>query len=178
MSVDSDDDGHSDGQDGQQDDGHQESAQQDRTRPDVDSDLVEYLVITTGTLSRTAKVAEALQDLIDTAQLRVLDLVGVQIDDTGGYAAVELELLSGFADLRPGDGEVGGLLSEDDIALACGAMSPGTSALILVAEDGWARPLAEAVRRSGGRIAGGERIPRDRVEQSWRGRVRRRTEGD
>jgi hypothetical protein len=150
---------------------------QPEPQPEVDADLVEYLVITTAGLSRTATVAGALQDLIDTEQLRILDLVGVQIDQAGGYAAVEPELLSGFADLRPGD-EVGGLLSEDDIALACSAMSPGTSALILVVEDGWARRLADAVRRTGGRIAGGERIPRDRIEQSWRGRTRRVREGD
>jgi hypothetical protein len=144
----------------------------------VDSELVEYLVLTTAGLSLSAGVAQALQELVDTAQIRILDLVGVEIDDNGGYAAVEPELLTGFADLWEGDGEVGGLLSEDDIALASSAMSPGTSALILLVEDGWARPLADAVRQSGGRIVGGERIPRNRIEQSWRVRARRDAEGD
>ena len=36
------------------------------------------------------------------------------------------------------EGEVGGLLSEDDIALASGALHPGTSALMVVVEDRWA----------------------------------------
>src|SRR4051812_13602054 len=88
----------------------------------VDSELVEYLVMTTAGLSLSAGVARALQELVDTAQIRILDLVGVEIDDNGGYAAVEPELLTGFADLWEGDGEVGGLLSEDDIALASSAM--------------------------------------------------------
>lgn len=136
----------------------------------IDPDLIEYIVIATASLSRTGVVAAALQDLVDSSQIRILDLVGVQVDDVGGFAVVEPALLSGFDELRTVEGASGGVLSDDDIALACSAMSPGTCALILVTEDGWARSLANAVRESGGRIAGGERIPRDRIEQSWRAR--------
>ena len=59
-------------------------------------------------------------------------------------------------------------MSDDDIALACQALQPGTSALIIVAEDRWAQLLADAARGGGGRIVGGERIPRHRLEQSQR----------
>ena len=135
----------------------------------LDPDLVQYVVMTTADLDHTSAIARALRQLVETSQIRILDLVGVALDDVGGYAAVEPELLPVFAEFGPVDGEVGGLLSDDDIALACSTMSPGTSALILVAEDRWAGPLAEAVRLSGGRIVGGEHIPRDRVEQSRRG---------
>jgi len=144
-----------------------------------DPDLVEYVVMTTSGLSSTEEVARALKELIESSQIAILDLVGVEVDTSGGYIAVEPEELSGMAELTTVEGKIGGLLSEDDIALACGAMSPGTSALIMVAEDRWARQLAEAVRRSGGRIVGGERIPRHRVEQSLRAWSRQREqEGD
>ena len=144
-----------------------------------DLDLVEYVVMTTSGLSSTAEVARALKELIESSQLAILDLVGVEVDTTGGYVVVEPEELSGLAELTTVEGKVGGLLSEDDIALACGAMSPGTSALIMVAEDRWAWSLADAVRSSGGRIVGGERIPRHRVEQSLRAASRQRPdEGD
>jgi hypothetical protein len=143
----------------------------------IDPDLVEYLVITIEGLSQTAPVARALQQLVETSQIQILDLVGVEVDDVGGYAAVEPELMEGFADLRAVEGEIGGLLSEDDIALGCRGMSPGTSALILLVEDRWGRPLADAVRESGGRIVGGERIPRDRFEQSWRAPLHGDVEG-
>lgn len=135
-----------------------------------DPDLIMYIVITTASLTRAGAVAHALQDLVDSSQIQILDLVGVQIDDVGGFAAVEPELLTGFDELPTVDGDTGGVLSADDIAMACSGMSPGTCALILVIEDGWARSLARAVRESGGRIVGGERIPRDRIEQSWRSR--------
>jgi hypothetical protein len=142
------------------------------SQPDLD--LVEYVVMTTSGLSSIAEVARALKELIESSQIAILDLVGVEVDTSGGYVAVEPEELSGLAELTTVDGRVGGLLSEDDIALTCGAMTPGTSALIMVAEDRWARPLAGALRSSGGRIVGGERIPRHRVEQSLRAWSRQR----
>ena len=49
-------------------------------------------------------------------------------------------------------------------------LQPGTSALIVVVEDRWAQLLADAARDGGGRIIGGERIPRHRLEQSRRSR--------
>ncbi|MGO4255818.1 DUF6325 family protein [Marmoricola sp. RAF53] len=132
----------------------------------TDLDLVEYFVVTVASLSATAAVADALQELTTAGQLRVLDVVGVATAADGTYALTEPEVLAGFAALRPAAPDA--LLSEDDIALACSAMPPGTSALIVVAEDRWAGSLAEAARAGGGRLAGGERIPRHRLEQARR----------
>jgi hypothetical protein len=137
-----------------------------------DMDLVEYVVITTSGVSSNIAVARALKELVESSRIRILDLVGVETDASGGYTSVEPESLSGLAELDRVEGEVGGLLSEDDIALACGALPPETSALILVAEDRWAQLLADAARSEGGRIVGGERIPRHRLEQSRRFRTR------
>jgi len=136
--------------------------------PEPDLDLVEFVVITLPGLSSTAAVARALKELVESSRIRILDLVGVVTDAEGHYAAIEPESLPGLTALRGVDGEVGGLLSDDDIALACGALKPSTSALILVVEDRWAQLLSDAARESGGRIAGGERIPRHRIEQSLR----------
>src|SRR5689334_839048 len=145
------------------DDGEQQGAGV-WSQPDVD--LVEYVVMTTSALSSTGEVARALRELVEASQIAILDLVGVEVDTAGGYVSVEPEELEALAELTHVEGRIGGLLSEDDIALACGALSPGTSALIMVAEDRWASGLADAVRGSGGRIVGGERIPRLRLEQS------------
>jgi hypothetical protein len=136
-----------------------------------DLDLVEYVVVSVSELSSTVGVASAVRVLVESSQVRILDLVGVVTSPDGRFTAVEPELLSGLAELRNVEGEVGGLLSEDDIALACRALQPGTSALILVVEDRWAQVLADAARQSGGRIIGGERIPRHRLEQARRSRT-------
>jgi len=135
-----------------------------------DPDLVEYIVITMPDLSSSLAVAQALRSLVEASRIRILDLVAVVTDAHGGYAVTEPELVSALADLRSVDGEVGGLLSDDDIALACRALPPGSSALVLVAEDRWAQELADAARSGGGRIVGGERIPRNRLEQAHRAR--------
>lgn len=138
----------------------------------ADLDLVEYFVVTVGSLSSTVPVADALRELVQSGALRILDVVGVMTSPDGSHAVVEPEILTGFAELRDTAGDVGAVLSEDDIALACSAMPPGTSALIVVAEDRWAALLAEAARASGGQVAGGERIPRHRLEQARRARMR------
>ncbi|HEU5036445.1 MAG TPA: DUF6325 family protein [Nocardioides sp.] len=135
-----------------------------------DLDLVEYVVIAVPELSSTVDVASALRELVESSRIRILDLVGVVTGPDGRCSAIEPEQLSGLAELRDVEGEVGGLLSEDDLALACSALQPGTSALILVVEDRWAELLADAARSSGGRIIGGERIPRHRLEQARRSR--------
>ena len=116
-----------------------------------DLDLVEYVVISVPELSSAVGVAAALKQLVESAQIRILDLVGVVRTWTGGSPAVEPELLPGLAALDGVEGEVGGLLSEDDIALARGALQPGTSALLVVVEDRWAQLLADAARAGGGR---------------------------
>ena len=148
----------------------------DGATPDLD--LVEYVVVSVPELSSTVGVASAIRELVESAQIRILDLVGVVTSPDGRFTAVEAELLSGLAELRSVEGEVGGLLSQDDIALACRGLQPGTSALILVVEDRWAQVLADAARHSGGRIIGGERIPRHRLEQARRSRTDGPERGD
>ena len=135
-----------------------------------DPDLVEYVVINLPDLASSQTVAQALRSLVEASRIRILDLVGVVTDAQGRYTVTEPELVSALADLRSVDGEVGGLLSDDDIALACRALRAGSSALILVAEDLWAQELADAARSGGGQIVGGERIPRHRLEQARRAR--------
>ena len=58
----------------------------------------------------------------------------------------------------------GALLSRHDIELVSLALQPGDCAIVLVAEDRWAEPLAVAARGLGGEVRAGERIARERVE--------------
>jgi hypothetical protein len=130
----------------------------------VDLDLVEYLVIAIPDLASVRNVAEALRWLVTSDNIRILDLVAVVVRVDGTLVTLEPEAVAGMSVLQDVEGEVGGLLSEDDIAMACMDLSPGTAAVILVAEDCWADTLAGAARQSGGHIVGGERIPRYRAE--------------
>lgn len=135
-------------------------------RRGFDLDLVEYLVIAVPDLACLAGVAEALQRLVRSGRIRILDLAGLAAS-VDGDVVVEPEAIATMSVLRDVDGEVGGLLTDDDIAMACSALPSGTAALVLVVEDRWADALAHAARLSGGRIVGGERVPRYQVEASF-----------
>ena len=91
------------------------------------------------------------QELVD--RLTEGDVVSFEFD--------QLDELAPFADL---EGEVGGLIGPDDIEHAAEALDPNTSAALLIWEDTWAVPLAEALRDSGGVLVEGGRIPHDLVE--------------
>ena len=58
------------------------------------------------------------------------------------------------------------ILSDEDIAHAAMSLEPNTSAALLIWEDSWAAPFAEAVRNAHGVILEGARIPREIIEQA------------
>ena len=138
-----------------------------RRRPatDPDADLVEYLVVVVPDVGALERLAPAVADLVDSSAIRILDLVCVTRSARGGGLTVlELEDVESLAGLRDVEGEVGGLLSAHDIATASLAVAPGSSAILLLVEGRWAAHLSTAAKRAGGRIVGGERIARHRIE--------------
>jgi hypothetical protein len=127
---------------------------------------VEYLLIGFPGNQFKGEIVPALADLIEAGTVRILDLVFVKKDEDGSITTFEYDALTeapGFAAL---DGEAGGLLNDDDIALAAEALAPDSSAALLVWEDTWAAPLAAALRNAGGVLVAGERIPHEIVEQA------------
>ena len=127
---------------------------------------VEYLLIGFPGNQFKGEIVPALADLIEAGTVRILDLVFVKKDEDGSITTFEYDAMTeapGFAAL---DGEAGGLLNDDDIALAAEALAPDSSAALLVWEDTWAAPLAAALRNAGGVLVASERIPHEIVEQA------------
>jgi hypothetical protein len=129
----------------------------------VTPDLVEYLLIVTPDEASLASLVPALAELVAGAHIRILDMAVALRGADGVVTVQEIEAVDSLAGLRDVEGEVGGLLSEADIATAGLAVRPGTAGLVIVTEDRWAEPLSVAARNAGGRIVGGERIPRRRI---------------
>ena len=77
-------------------------------------------------LDALASLVPALVELVETAKIRILDLVALEKSADGAVAALELDAVDSMAALRDVDGEVGGMLSEHDIELASLALRPGT----------------------------------------------------
>jgi hypothetical protein len=136
-------------------------------RAAADPDLVEYLMVVVPELGSMAGLVLALVESVASASIRILDLVCVTRSATDGSLTVlEFEDVAALAALQHAEGEVGGMLSEHDIETASLGVVAGTSAILLLVEDRWAESLSRAARLAGGRVAGGERIPRSRFESA------------
>jgi len=120
---------------------------------------VEYLVVgfPDGTVSDD--LAPELAKLVDNEVIRVLDLVVLTKDTSGGIAVAEFDELDQFASFAEVDAEVGGLISAEDIDFVGDDLDPGSAAAVLLVEDLWAASLADALDRSGGFLLDGARIP-------------------
>jgi hypothetical protein len=62
-------------------------------------------------------------------------------------------------DLAVFDGATSGLLDQGDIEEASAVIEPGSSAGIIIYENRWAAPFAQALRRGGGQMVASGRIP-------------------
>lgn len=130
---------------------------------DLDIGPIEYLLIEFPGNRFTGEIAPAIADLVENGTIRILDLVFVMKDDDGTISTFEYDELDELAVYAEIDGDAGGVLSDEDLALAAEVLPANSSALLILWEDLWAAPLASAVRGAGGVIRGGERIPHDIV---------------
>jgi uncharacterized membrane protein len=114
----------------------------------------------------TGDVAPALADLVSSGTVRILDLVFITKDADGNVAGVELDQLgdvaAGFDDV---DGEVSGLLTDEDIAAAGEELELNSSAALLMFENTWASKFITAVRAANGELIAHERIPVAAMEE-------------
>ena len=135
-------------------------------RPPVNSDLVEYFIVSIPDVEAAAGVAEAIGRLVSDGVIRILDLAVIQTAAKGEVTVIEPESIPSMAALAESVGSAGEMLSERDLLLASTAVVPGTAAVVTVVEDQWAEQLSDAAKRAGGRVIAGERIPRLQVERA------------
>jgi hypothetical protein len=122
---------------------------------------VDYLVIEFPGSRMTGEGLPLLVDLVDRGIIRLLDLTFVKKELDGSVRGVTIADLDedGKLDLAVFEGASSGLLGQDDIDEASGALEPGSSAALLIYENAWAAPLATALRRGGAQLVAGGRIP-------------------
>lgn len=122
---------------------------------------VEFLVISFPGNKFDGRIVPELQKLVASETVRIIDMVFVIKDEDGNVSALEFEGLEGdaaaaYASL---EGEVGELMSDEDIMQAAEDLDPNSSGVFLLWEDLWAAPFAEAIRAADGVIVAGGRIP-------------------
>ena len=122
---------------------------------------VEYAVIAFPGNRFNGDVVPALSELVDSGTVHIIDLVFVHKDADGILTIGELEQLDAelgavFAEL---EGDIDGLLSEEDLSDISALLSDNSSAAVIVWENLWAERFATAVRASGGHLVDSGRIP-------------------
>jgi hypothetical protein len=126
---------------------------------------VEYLILGFPGNNFTGQIVPELAKLLDSGLVRIIDLTFITKDASGRVDVVEYDAVEELAAFAGLDAEVGGILTDEDIAHAAMSLEPNTSAALLIWEDTWATPFAEAVRNANGVILEGARIPREIIEE-------------
>lgn len=121
---------------------------------------IDYLLIEWSRPQPTGEIAAIVVDLVDRGLIRVLDLAFIAKGDDGSVTRLTVaDIGEEVGELRVFEGASSGLLSDQDIDEAAGALDTSTTGALLVFENRWAAPFATAVRRSGGQMVANGRIP-------------------
>jgi hypothetical protein len=124
---------------------------------------VEYIIVGFPGNKFNGKIAPELIALVESGTVRILDLIFISKDADGAVVSVEIDELDASVGFTGLDADVGGLISPDDIEFAARSLEPNSSAALLIWEDVWAAPFADAVRQSGGVLLEGARIPAELI---------------
>jgi hypothetical protein len=126
---------------------------------------VEYLIVAFPGNQFRGDIAPALADLVEAGTIRIIDIAFAGKDENGEAAALELSDLD--AEVREGLEKMGatsgGLFSDEDLMAAAEELDPNSSAALLVWENVWAKPIADAIREAGGELYDYDRIPHEVV---------------
>ena len=124
---------------------------------------VDYLVVEfpADKANFSGEMAAELSALVGRGLVRVLDLLFLKKELDGSVEGFEShEFDAGeVGELRALEGELAMLLAAEDVEAIGAALEPGSIAAVLVWENAWAAPFGSAVRRSGGQLVAGGRIP-------------------
>ena len=122
---------------------------------------VDYVVVEfpAGASSFTGEMAAELRAMAGSGAVRVIDVLILTKDADGTVEATELSDGRELGELQVLKAERGKLPARTTFEHLAAAMEPGSTAGLLIWENLWAAPFASAVRRSGGQVIAGGRIP-------------------
>ena len=122
---------------------------------------VDYLVVEfpEGASNFTGEMAKELLALVDSATIRVIDVLILTKNEDGSIETMELSDIEDLGPLQAVEAELADLLAAEDVEHLAAAMEPGSTAGVLIWENLWAAPFASAARRSGGQLIANGRIP-------------------
>ena len=129
---------------------------------------IEILVVEFPGNRFTGEIMPALNDLVDSDTISIVDGLFVMKDTEGTITYSEFEELGASVDasaLTEVMDTINGLLSDDDVQELAAKLDDNCSAAILVFEHTWIKPLRDAIVNSGGILVDTVRIPGMVVEE-------------
>jgi hypothetical protein len=96
--------------------------------------------------------------LVEAGIVRLLDIAFIAKDADGDITALDLDTIDESSPLGQFTGASSGLLGHDDVVEAAEALTPGSSAAVIIWENRWVLPLANKLRASGGELIARGRI--------------------
>jgi len=129
---------------------------------------VEYLVVEFPGNKFKGEIIPVLEQLVEGKVIEVIDMVLITKDQNGAVTVSEIQ------DMDPSEAvkyeavvtEVSGLLSAEDIKEIGNALSPNSSAGVLVFEDVWSDRLLETIANAEGIVLALDRISVEKVEEA------------
>jgi hypothetical protein len=111
-------------------------------------------------------IASAIGDLLRDGIVRLLDALLVHKAADGTVTLAEITDIDGdgIPDLVALQGDIPGLIGEDDATSVIAEMPEDSAILLLAWENTWAVRVAQAIRANGGEVVALERIPAADVE--------------
>jgi uncharacterized membrane protein len=97
--------------------------------------------------------------------ITLLDLTLVRRHEDGSLDVIEVDNLGDEMDITVTELSGSGLIGEDDLDDLTGELPPGSSALVVLLENTWARSIAGAVQEAGATVLAAERFPASVVNE-------------
>ncbi len=111
------------------------------------------------------QIREAVLTTLSSGVIKLLDLVLVRRASDGSTEVLEIESLGEEFDLNLIETTGSGLVGQEDLDELIEEVEPGTSVLVFLFENTWARSIAAAVRDTGAVVISAQRFPADVVNE-------------
>jgi hypothetical protein len=138
----------------------------DNTNYEQELGPIEYIIVAFDGNEFKGEILPALYELVDSGQIRVIDLAVISKDEDDNVTVIEMtEVNADVADaLAKLGGEFTGLLSEEDLLMAADELPANTTAAAMLFEHVWATRFSSAIRNANGWLVTSVRIPPAVVE--------------
>ncbi len=116
-----------------------------------------------------------IEELVNRDIVRIVDALFVTKDGDGTTTFLELDEPTDDPDARALAGQMSeqiDLLSDEDVAFVADGLEPGSSALAIIFEHTWMKPVREAIIDSGGVLIADIHVPAEVVDEVLAGAAR------